>query len=248
MPLLDHFHPPLAPRRHWESFHGLWAGSIAAALNQGGLPAGYFAEAQVQVGSIQVDVATFEEDEHLHAPARDRGPADTAGGTATLAAPAWAPPAPALTIPTLVLDDIEVRVFSDSEGSLVAAVELVSPGNKDRDEARRAFASKCDVYLQRQVGLLIVDVVTSRRGNLHDELIRLRGHGDAFLFPDAPTLYASAYRPARRKPAAQVEVWLAPLAVGSPLPTLPLALRGSGPIPIDLETTYREARQRSGLP
>jgi len=24
MPLLDHFHPPLAPRRHWESFHVDW--------------------------------------------------------------------------------------------------------------------------------------------------------------------------------------------------------------------------------
>jgi hypothetical protein len=26
MPLLDHFHPPLAPRRHWESFHVNWVG------------------------------------------------------------------------------------------------------------------------------------------------------------------------------------------------------------------------------
>ncbi len=29
MPLLDHFHPPMAPRRHWESFHVNWAGAIA---------------------------------------------------------------------------------------------------------------------------------------------------------------------------------------------------------------------------
>ena len=29
MPLLDHFHPPLSPRRHRESFHVNWAGAIA---------------------------------------------------------------------------------------------------------------------------------------------------------------------------------------------------------------------------
>ena len=29
MPLLDHFHPPLYPRRSWESFHSRWANSIA---------------------------------------------------------------------------------------------------------------------------------------------------------------------------------------------------------------------------
>ena len=29
MPLLDHFHAPLAPHRHWESFHANWAGAKA---------------------------------------------------------------------------------------------------------------------------------------------------------------------------------------------------------------------------
>ena len=60
MPLLDHFHAPLADERHWESFHSAWAGEIMAHLNQGGLPAGYFAEAQVHLGGrVEVDVASF---------------------------------------------------------------------------------------------------------------------------------------------------------------------------------------------
>ena len=45
MPLLDHFHPPLYPRRHWESFHTQWASCIAASLNAS-LPDDFFAEAQ----------------------------------------------------------------------------------------------------------------------------------------------------------------------------------------------------------
>ncbi len=40
---------------------------------------------------------------------------------------------------------------------------------------------------------------------------------------------------------------LAPLAVGQPLPTLPLALRGVGCVPLALDASYTEARQRSLL-
>ena len=50
MPLLDHFHPPLSRERHWESFHGTWAGAIADALNRV-LPRGYFAEELTHAGA-----------------------------------------------------------------------------------------------------------------------------------------------------------------------------------------------------
>ena len=61
MPLLDHFRPPLAGPRHWESFHAAWASEIMAVLNRRVLPPGYFAETQVHVGSrVEIDVPTFE--------------------------------------------------------------------------------------------------------------------------------------------------------------------------------------------
>ena len=61
MPLLDHFHPPLFGRRHWEAFHGRWAAAMSDALNEV-LPSDYFAEFQTTLGSqIEVDVATFTE-------------------------------------------------------------------------------------------------------------------------------------------------------------------------------------------
>src|SRR5579884_2622042 len=61
MPLLDHFHPPLQGRRHWEGFHGRWAAALADALNET-LPQEYFAEFQVTLGTrVEVDVATFTE-------------------------------------------------------------------------------------------------------------------------------------------------------------------------------------------
>jgi hypothetical protein len=218
MPLLDHFHPPLAGHRHWEGFHGRWAAALSDALNEK-LPSNYFAEFQVTLGTrIEVDVATFT----------DNGVAESSssGGTVTAVQPRlWAPPTPVAVMPAIFPDDFAVHVFSSEAGpTLVAAIELVSPGNKDRAETRRAFAAKCAAYLQRGIGLIIVDIVTTRHANLHDELIQLLGHANGFAFPAATPLYATAYRPVHRQQRNEIDLWREPLAVGQSLPLLPLTV------------------------
>ncbi len=242
MPLLDHFHPPLQPTRGWVSMHSLWSGEIVAALNGSLLPERYYAETEVHIGGrIEVDVATLEHDERGAALPRN-GP----GGTLTLEA--WAPPVPALVIPSVFPDEIEVQVRGgDAGANLVAAIELVSPGHKDRPETRRAFAAKCAAYLHEGVGLVIVDVVTDRLANLHDTLMRLMDLPEAFLFPAQPSIYVAAYRPIRRETGDQIECWPTALVVGEPLPTVPLALLNGPTLPLDLEATYTAARQRSRL-
>jgi hypothetical protein len=40
---------------------------------------------------------------------------------------------------------------------------------KDRPENRQAFVAKCAGYLREQVSVVVVDVVTTRRANLHQE-------------------------------------------------------------------------------
>jgi hypothetical protein len=45
----------------------------------------------------------------------------------------------------------------------------------------------------------------------------------------------------------QIEVWPVPLAVGQPLPVLPLALNAELCLPLDLEATYIAACQRRRL-
>jgi len=240
MPLLDHFHPPLSSAQFWESFHSLWIAAMVERLNGTVLPQGYLAQAQVHIGGwFEVDVATFE---------AASGDANGAAGAGGVAVQAWAPPATALAFPAVFPDDVEVRVFSTGAGpTLVAAIELVSPGNKDRPEARRAFAAKCVSYLSQGVGLIVVDTVTGRTANLHDELMTLLGQGGPLLFGPGVSVYAAAYRPTRPPEGDRVELWLAPLVLGRPLPVLPLALRGAGCVPVDLEATYTEARRRSRL-
>jgi hypothetical protein len=244
MPLLDHFHPPLLGSRHWEAFHGWWAAAIAGRLNEELLPPDYFAEFQVTVSTrIEVDVATFTE--KGVAVAAEATGANGAGTTTAVQSQVWTPPLPVAVMPALFPDDFEVQVFSGAAGpTLVAAIELVSPGNKDRAETRRAFAAKCSAYLQRGIGLILVDVVTARQANLHDELMTLLGPTEVYHFPAATPLYATAYRPVHRQERNEIDLWRETLTLNQPLPTLPLAVRGLGSLPIDLEGTYMEARKR----
>ena len=54
---------------------------------------------------------------------------------------------------------------------LVAAIELISPANKDRPEHRSQFTSKCAALLRQGVSLVLVDVVTARNVNLYADLL-----------------------------------------------------------------------------
>lgn len=242
MPLLDHFHPPLSDELpSWESFHTSWAVVIMERLNQM-LPRRYKAVVQTHLGSyVEADVAEFERPLE-----EENGEPD--GATGGVAVQAWAPPVTKLVAPAVFPDDYEVQVYEERGGMyLVAVVELVSPCNKDRPESRRAFGAKCATYLQRGIGLVNVDIVTSRQFNLQNEMIGVMGWGDAFAIPAEATLYAVAYRPARRQDKNEIDIWPVALTVGGTLPLLPLALKGTRAVPLDLEATYSDARRRSRL-
>ena len=234
MALQDHFRPPLSVRRHWHAFHNAWATYIAADLNQR-LPKGYFAEANVQFG-IEIDVATFEEPGQgaSHNPSLAPGvdcPPPGASGQ-------WTAPMPTQTVPIAILTDtVEVLLFNREAGpTLAGAIELVSPANKDRPAHRDAFVSKCAVYLQQGIGLVVVDIVTDRRANLHDALLaRLHTPG---VVPWNAELYVVSYRPVQRAGQPSLDIWQVAVAVGHPLPTMPLWLRGHLCLPVDLEATY----------
>jgi hypothetical protein len=189
---------------------------------------------------VEVDVATFEQEQMRGAEITNGG---NGGGVATAV---WAPPRPAQTfavdLPTQ--DDFEVRVYDDRRGRrLVAAVEFVSPANKDRPEHRRAFAAKCSAYLQEGVSVVVVDVVTERHDNLHVELMEMLGRSEATPWPDGQNLYAVAYRTAKENDAWRMDLWPEPLAVGQPLPTLPLWLAPNLAVPLELEASYEETCQ-----
>jgi hypothetical protein len=243
MPLLDHFHPPLHPRHHWESFHSNWATRLADVLNDRWLPAEFLAEEFAHFGAgVEIDIATFEQ------PGPPPGPASNGSPTLTLAPPTWSPPAPARTMPAIFPESFEVRVFATTSGlTLVAAIELISPGNKDRPEERRAFATKCASYLHQGIGLAIIDVVTNRRASLHNEIMRQMAVDEIYYLPAEQNLYAVSYRPVLRQDRPEIDFWHEPCAIGAPLPTVPLRLTGDLFVPVDFEAAYQEACRRRRL-
>lgn len=245
MPLRDHFHPPL-DERPWESLHTLWASSIVTLLNGEILPNQYYADAHVHVSQrVVVDVAGFSKTTQPVS-----SPSGTNGGTATATAPApsWAPPAPLLEWEAVFPKRIEVLVFKNDGGSrLVAAVEIISPGNKDRHEYRNAFAIKCANYLHHGIGLVMMDIVTNRSGNLHNSLVELLELGDKYHMTGEDP-YVVAYRPVRINSNDVVQAWPNGCAIGEKLPTVPLALDQGKCVPLDLETTYESACGQMRLP
>jgi hypothetical protein len=237
MPLRDHFRPPLDDVTSWEGFHGGWPMMIVQAL-AGKLPRRYVAAPRVHSGSfVEVDVAAYEKDD-AEGPSPDAGNGN--GGVATAV---WAPARPTLTLVTDLpeLDAYEVRVYDTRRGRrLVAAVEIVSPANKDRPEHRRAFVAKCAALLQNQVSVTIIDLVTTRTFNLYGDLLELIGQADPSLGPQPPPLYAVACRGTKPADTWLLETWAYALALGQPLPTLPLWLADNFAVPLELEACYEE--------
>ena len=85
------------------------------------------------------------------------------------------------------MDAYEVRVYDTKYGRrLVAAVEIVSPSNKDRPEHRRAFVAKCAALLRDSVSVTIVDLVTTRNFNLYADLMEFIGQTDPSLADEPP--------------------------------------------------------------
>ncbi|MBI1926911.1 DUF4058 family protein [Candidatus Poribacteria bacterium] len=244
MALREHFHPPLSARRHWHAFHNAWATYIASDLNRR-LPEGYFAEPNVQFG-IEIDVATFEESSQVSSDDRSQeGVVDSLPAGSGIG---WTPPPPMQTIPFQPATDIvEVSIFSDEAGpTLAGAIELVSPANKDRQAHCDAFVSRCETYLQGGIGLVVVDVVTVRKANLHDQLLlRLAAPEISRMNTE---LYAVSYRPVERDGQPSLDVWQETLAVGRSLPTMPLWLRGTLCLPVELDATYARTCQEQRIP
>jgi hypothetical protein len=218
----------------WESLNAFWPAMMVLDLNKF-LPSRYRAVPRVHVGQeFELDVAAKDYESIAHRSNEGDVPAG--------AAVSWAPPVPTLVVETQPLgeDEYEVQIYDQDWGKVVAAVEIVSERNKDRLDSQRVFAGKCAALLQRGIFVCIVDVVTSRHANLYRQMLDMIEVSDPALFPEEPTLYAVASRWRGGGKSWRLQTWLHPLAIGQPLPTLPLWLDIDCAVPLSLETTYEE--------
>lgn len=245
MPLRDHFHAPYTDRRNWDEIHGMWPMVMVEHLADQ-LPLEYFAAPRIHLGQqFEFGIRTF--DARSDQPLGIVDSPDSDGGVATAV---WAPPKPSLDIDAELpdVDEYEVLVYHQDGRRLVAAIELISPSNKDRPETRNQFATKCAALLLNEVTVLLVDVVTARVANLYAELLERVGQMDPALGDAPPAIYAVACRWRLRGKRGRFEAWYHPLTPGKPLPTLPVWLTDTTGVSLDLESTYERTCRTLRIP
>jgi hypothetical protein len=126
-------------------------------------------------------------------------------------------------------------------GRLIAAIELVSYGNKDRAERKAKYLTRYLGYLTNGVHLLLADLHPRPPGYSFADEIAAR-----LEVPDEPPLpppFVISYRVnlGGAFGGGGLDLRRQRLTVGQPLPTVPLSLAFPAVVPIDLEATYMRA-------
>src|SRR5262249_28394616 len=114
----------------YHNFHYRWVAAVMDRLNAGLLPPGYFAMAEQIIGRPETDVVALE------TTSRTKRPPSGNGGTAV----ATAKPKAAIVMPMPPDKERYARkanqvVIHHELGEVVAVIDIVSPGNKDRHRA-----------------------------------------------------------------------------------------------------------------
>ena len=141
--------------------------------------------------------------------------------------------------------DVELAAYVEHSGRIVAAIELLSPRNKDRPAERDETFARYSGYLTDGVNLVLVDVhPLPRRPTIPDrfsERFRLDR-------PPLPAPYAAVYRIGEETdPGRRLALWSYPLRAGEPLPTVPVPLTVHNSVGLDLDVTYTDAAELAYL-
>jgi hypothetical protein len=218
----------------FHDFHQTWLPEIKRALNGGVLPDGYYALVEQIVERAQPDVLALEA---ISEPAS----AESDGGRRGGAVVALAERPPRVEFiehaesERYARSASRIAVHHASGDRVVAFLEIVSPGNKRTQFELNRFLEKLDHALDRGVHLLIVDPHPPGRHDpdgLHAAFWRRRSSESRGVTAARP-LGLSAYR-ADIDPTAYFQ----PIAVGEPLPDMPLFLTPDLYVDVPLESTY----------
>jgi len=226
MPVLNHSDSLVQDAIAFSSLHHALGNNISSDLNEI-LPEGFVAHPHVSLGrGWEADVITREELKSV----KDSVPylPPKATGVSKLLFP---------TSVSVIIDYLRNR----TKEKTVAAIEIVSPANKDRESRRKAFLAKCYSYLQENVSLAIIDITSSyKEHNLHFELLKGLNITDTkFEESDKMPLYCTSYRTAvDEQNDTVVEYWVESFTVGDMLPTMPLYITEEIAIPLELERSY----------
>ena len=215
----------------YHNFHQSWTVQLNHALNAKRLPPGYFAMTDQRVAG-EPDVVTLHSNAIL-------GPGSpTSGGLAVAERPPKVRTVRAETDAGTYARRANRIVIKHKKGQVVAIIEIVSPGNKDRAQSVNQFVEKVRDFLRKGIHVLFVDPFPPGVHDPHGLHVAVWA-----VWTDTPD-----ERPAD-KPLTAVSydagnpflAYLEPLAPGDPLPEMPLFLEPGIYIPCPLEESYTAA-------
>lgn len=220
----------------FHAFHHRWISAISDVLNGGKLPRDYYALPEQVAAGFGPDVLT------LQGQAADQTPTTSGSDDNAAALLLQTRPRTRFTARTEAefyrrkKSSIVVRHVSGDR--IVAMLEVMSPGNKSSRHAMNAFVEKTCELLEHRIHLLIIDPFPPgpRDPNGIHAAIWEQIDDDSFQLPADQPLTVVAYE-CDLTTQAHIET----MAVGQPLPDMPLFLMPNACVMVPLEATYQVA-------
>lgn len=212
----------------FHTFHQDWTIELYRALNRGLLPAGYAAFTDLKVETYEPDVVAIG----------TGGPPPPAGGVGVADAPPRARQIIRAETESAAYARKANRISVRHEfGTVVAIIEVVSPGNKDTRHAARSFVRKAVDFLRLGVHFLMVDLFPPTPRD-PDGLHRLIWN-ELATTPFEPRAVDKPLTVASFDAWDGLTAYIDPLAVGDPLPDAPLFIAPGRHVNVPLERTYQ---------
>ena len=218
----------------FHAFHHRWISAISDTLNTGLLPGDYYALPEQQAAGFGPDVLTLQD--------QRPEPAESNGGGVAVATRLQTRPQARFMAETSAefyrrkKSSVVVRHVSGDR--IVAMVEIISPGNKASRHAFQALVAKACELLEHRIHLLIIDPFPPgpRDPNGVHAAVWSEVEDDVFHLPADKPLTVVAY-----ECDLTTRALIEPVAVGDPLPDMPLFLEPNGCVMVPLEATYQTA-------
>ena len=219
----------------YHHFRQRWIGEITDSLNAGRLPADLFALVEQFAGGLYPDALTLERGARRN---------NTSGGIALLDTPPRTRFQMKAEIEGYAARANKI-VIRHVHGDVVAALEIVSPGNKSSQAAFRDFIDKTVHYIRNGVHVLVIDLFPPTQRDpqgIHKEI--WKQFDDAFFeLPADKLLTLASYAAGDTK-----EAFVEPVAAGDALPDMPLFVQPDQYILVPLEATYQETWRKCPEP
>jgi Protein of unknown function (DUF4058) len=224
----------------FHAFHLSWLARLQDALNDGIMPEGYYALAEQHTGLMIPDVLTL----YGGGPSQNvvplpTPPAEDTGGTAVADAPPKVRRKHSVEFSTKGRRrSLAIRHVTGHR--LVALLEVISPANKDRIASVTVFVNKVVSALEHGVHVLMVDLLPPSRHDpfgMHDAILQqLDAPDQPYDLPAEEPLTLASY-----VAGPVIDMFLEHVAVGAPLPEMPLFFVPKRYVSVPLQRTYDEA-------